>query len=333
MSDEIHAVCSAIHHARRILCVSHLGPDGDAVGCLLGMGLILRQLHKQPILALPDAVPDEYLFLPGIDAVVGPNQVPIDLDLIICLDASSPDRMGQVYRPAHHVVPLVVVDHHVTNTRFGRVNWVAPDYAATCQMLVHLADALDVPIDGFLAQALLTGLVTDTLGFRTSNTDVAVLDTASRLMRAGANLADIIARTLNRRRYNMVRLWAEVLPSTELADGVIWLTVTREQLRSTGIANGDLQLSSFLITTVEADISATFLEKDDEKGRPAVECSFRSKPGYDVSQIALELGGGGHPAASGCTLTGSLEEVSARVVPLLQAIRSAQSADQKDRPD
>src|SRR5690606_26013261 len=107
-------------------------------------------------------------------------------DLVICLDSSSPDRMGSAYNPAvHAAAPLLVIDHHITNTRFGDINWVAPETAATCQMVAYLADALEVPLDGELAPCLLTGLVTDTLCFRTSNTDAEVLETAMRLMRGG----------------------------------------------------------------------------------------------------------------------------------------------------
>ena len=112
-------------------------------------------------------------------------------DLIVCLDASSPDRMGSAYNPdVHESATLVVIDHHITNTLFGDINWVEPGCASTCQMLVYLADALEVPLDGELAECLLTGMVTDTLGFRTSNTTPDVLGAAMRLMQGGADLAD-----------------------------------------------------------------------------------------------------------------------------------------------
>jgi len=133
----------AIGTSNDILCVSHINPDGDAYGSLLGMGWILRQLGKRPVLAMHDPTPKDFQQLPGAQQIINPKAVGDAYDLIICLDASSLDRIGAVYREkVHHGIPLAVIDHHVTNTYFGTINWVRADCAATCQMLVELADAL-----------------------------------------------------------------------------------------------------------------------------------------------------------------------------------------------
>lgn len=318
------ALISALRKAKKILCVSHVSPDGDAVGSLLGMGWILRHLNKTPVLTLPDPASEEFSFLPGISEIVGPEKVEDDYDLIVCLDASSPDRMGAVYRPDQHgTIPLMVIDHHVTNTFFGDFNWVEPGCAATCQMLVYLADALAVPLQGEVAVSLLTGLVTDTLCFRTSNTDARVLQAAMRLVDGGGNLAQIAEQTLRRRPYSVLKLWGLVLPQMQLEEGVIWTTVSQAQLAAAGIVNKETGgLANQLITAKEADISATFIEVTNEVGQPAVECSFRAKPGFDVSEVAFALGGGGHPPAAGCTVAGSLDEVPVLVVEKLQMARA-----------
>ncbi len=206
-------VVAAIGSGDRFLCISHVGPDGDAVGSLLAMGEILHRLEKGATLALQDPVPEGLRFLPGANEIVGAADVADHYDRILVLDASSADRMGSVFRAdTHDTIPMVVIDHHITNTYFGDINWVEPGCAATCQMLVYLADALSVPIDGALAEALLTGLVTDTLCFRTSNTTPAVLAAATRLMEGGAKLATITAQTLNSKPYRSLKLWGEVLP-------------------------------------------------------------------------------------------------------------------------
>lgn len=318
------AVIRTIQLHQNILCVSHVNPDGDAYGSLLGMGWLLRHLGKQPVLAMHDPTPKEFQHLPGSNEIIGPKAVAPVYDLIICLDASSSDRMGSVYQnKAHEAVPLMVIDHHVTNTQFGDTNWVRPDCAATCQMLVYLAQAFAVPLSGPLAECLLTGIVTDTLCFRTSNTTAEVLEAAMHLIRGGANLATITQRTLNQRSLSVLKLWGMVLSHIHSAEGVVWVTISREQLKQAGKLSNDGQLSSTLITATEADISATFTEKMDEKGGSTVECSFRAKPGFNVGTVAFELGGGGHPAASGCTLPGTLEEVTAKVLPALQVARQA----------
>jgi phosphoesterase RecJ-like protein len=328
-------VTNAIQGARHILCISHVKPDGDAVGSLLGAGWLLRRLGKTPTLALQDGVPDEHRVLPGADMILSADLpayatevVNRTFDLVICLDASSPDRMGTAYNPAlHSAVPLLVIDHHVTNTRFGDLNWVAPDCAATCQMVAYLADALAVALAGELAECLLTGLVTDTLCFRTSNTDAEVLETAMRLMRGGANLAAITQQTVNRRPFSLIKLWSLILPTIHLEAGVIWATADQTLFDLAGHPMTDISLSSFLVTADEADMSAVLVEKTDEtSSAPAVECSFRAKPGFDVAQLAFAFGGGGHPPASGCTLPGTLAEIEALVIPALQAARRTQAA-------
>lgn len=325
---------TALLQSHAILGVSHVNPDGDAVGSLLGLGWLLRSLGKQPTLALQDPPPAEHRVLPGVHAIITAQSAEYaaqvrdrTFDLIVCVDASSPDRMGTAYHPAvHAAAPLAVIDHHVTNTLFGAINWVAPECAATSQMLVYLADALDVPLTGALAECLLTGIVTDTLGFRTSNTTPEVLEAAMRLMRGGADLAAITGRTLNRRPFSLIKLWGKVLPTVRLDEGVIWAAISKDDFASTGYDHNDIGLSSYLVTADEADLSVVFTEVINSNGAPAVECSFRSKPGFDVSRIAFALGGGGHPAASGCTVPGMLAEVEARVVALLQQSRRDQLA-------
>ena len=317
-----------LQNSQDILCISHVGPDGDAVGSLLGIGYILDYLGKNPTLSLQDKLTDSIVETVGADKIVGPDQVADSYDLIVVLDASSPDRMGSVFRESvHKDIPLVVIDHHVTNTYFGAINWVAPDCAATCQMLVYLADALHVPLEGPLAEVLLTGLTTDTLGFRTSNTDDRVLEAAMRLTRGGGSLPDITARTLNRRPFSVLQLWGKALQNVQLEDGVIWATVTHDQWADVGRPEGDIRLSSTLITAAEADMSAAFTEIIGGDDQPYVGCSFRAKPTFDVSKVALELDGGGHPAASGCTVPGELTETVQRIVGLLKQARQAQLSD------
>lgn len=321
----------ALHTAAKILCVSHVNADGDAYGSVLGMTHILTRIGKQVTAAMPDPVIPDFSFLPGADAIIKPDAVADDYDLIVCLDMSSADRMGAVFDPVRHdAIPLVVIDHHITNTNFGQVNWVEAGCAATSQMLVSLAGALGVELDQPIAQCLLTGIVTDTLCFRTSNTTPEVLEAAMHLQRSGANLADTVRRTLNRAPFSTLPLWAAVLADARLQEGVVWVTVSQAQLRAAGHADDDSRLNSILASINEADTSAIFTEKITEQGERTVECSFRAKPGFAVGDLALRLGGGGHAPASGCTLAGALDEVVACVVPMMIEERRRQ-ADAEQR--
>ena len=321
-----------IHQSQRVLCISHVSPDGDAYGSLLGMVWLLRHLGKQATPAMHDSLVTEFRDLPGAREILPPRRVDGAYDLVISLDASSADRMGDVYKPKKHgEIPLAVIDHHATNTRFGAVNWVAPECAATAQMVAYLADVLDVPLTGNIAECLLTGIVTDTLCFRTSNTTPAVLEVAMRLQAGGANLPDIVQRTLARLPFAAIQLWSLVMPDAQLEDGVVWATVRRNQLQQVGLKDNDSRLNTIMSTIIEADISAVFTEKIGISGQPAVECSFRAKPGFSVSELAFALGGGGHPPASGCTIEGPLDETIERVVHLLQDARRTQAAHKGDR--
>jgi len=231
------------------------------------------------------------------------------------LDASDGARLGSPFRPADFgAAPIVIIDHHITNLRFGTLNYVNPAAVATSQIVVDLADALGAPISREAATCLLTGLVTDTLGFRTSNVTPQVMAVAMRLMEAGANLAETTERTLNHKPLNTLRLWGQALANVQINGRVVWATITR-QMRDQVDAplNGDGGLVSQLIKAPEAVIAAVFSETAEGK----IEISFRAKSGYDVSQIALSLGGGGHPQASGCTVAGPLTDAEARVLPML----------------
>lgn len=322
---------SLLESSRNILCVSHKSPDGDAVGSLLGLGAILRTMGKEPTLALQDGATPEFQFLPGVEQIIGPAEVAHNYDLIVSLDTSSIDRMGTVYRPdIHNHIPLAVIDHHVTNTLFGTENWVDSSCAATCQMLVRLADALNVTLTEDIAVSLLTGLVTDTLCFRTANTHADVLQTTLRLISAGADLAHIVRNTLDSREFGLVKLWGAGLASVQMENGIIWATLDAESRKRSGVEPHQSDgLANFLVTVQEADISATFAQRFAKNGQEMIECSFRAKPGFNVSQVAFAFGGGGHPPAAGCTVAGALQDVTARVVEALHELRRQSAIDMR----
>ncbi|MCX6029815.1 MAG: bifunctional oligoribonuclease/PAP phosphatase NrnA [Chloroflexi bacterium] len=335
-------VADILCDARRVLAISHVAPDGDAVGSLLGLGWVLRGMRPdtaarapmpasggvgaasagwgetcQVCLALADPVPTQFRFLPGAaDIVAEPPAGP--WDAVVALDASDPLRLGKSFRPeTYGKTPVIVLDHHVTNLYFGALNYVDIAAAATSQIVVGLADALGAPIGCEAAICLLTGLVMDTLSFRTSNVNTKVMSTAVRLMEAGANLAEITERAMNHKPLNTMRLWGLALADLRLLRGqVIWTHITQTMRRQVAAPdNGDSGLVGYLINAPEAKISAVFSETSD--GR--VEIGFRARPGYDVSGVALSLGGGGHPQAAGCTVPGPLITAEARVLPMLLA--------------
>ena len=304
----------ALSSARRPLLIAHISPDGDAIGSLTALGYLLYRMGKDPILACQDKAPATFNFLPFYDRIVQ-NVDSERPDLVISLDSSDPTRMGGIYEEERFGdLPLIVIDHHVTNVYFGDINWVDPQCVATDQMIYYLTKALNEPLDETLATALLTGIVTDTRGFRTYNVTPAVMHVTGELIDAGAPLAMITERTLDTRSMALITLWGRALDTVELADGVISAMNTLAMRKDLGGIIRAEGLVSFILSAQEAKIAAVFTEMPDGK----VECSFRARRGYDVSQIALNLGGGGHPPAAGCTVEGEIHAVRRMVVEVLK---------------
>lgn len=307
----------AILAARTILIVAHVAPDGDAIGSLLGLALPLRGLGKRVTAAVDDGVPPDLRFIPGSDTVL-PKLDSGQFDLLITVDSSDLERIGQVgaYGMARSR-RCVNLDHHPTNTRFGDIHLVAPEAVAAVQIVYDLLSRMNIELAPDVALALLTGLVTDTQGFRISATNSRTLAIAQDLMQRGAPLADIMAKTLNSRSFAEVALWRRVLPSVNLEAGLIFATIRQSDIRGAGMRKmSDGGLVSYLVNVKQAKVSVVFKELPER----LVEVAFRAKPGYDVASLALGLGGGGHTLASGCTLAGSLDEARERVLPLARQV-------------
>lgn len=302
-----------LSEARRPLLVTHVAPDGDAIGSLLSMGWVLLAQGKSPTLACQDAFPRRFAFLPGFEKVVQ-DPPPGPYDLLVTFDCSDLDRIGRIGQSIGRGLPLLNIDHHVTNTRFGTVDLVAEDAVSTTHILYHLIRHLPHPIDKRIATCLLTGLVTDTRGFRTANVTPEVFHIAVELMEIGAPLATITRNSLDRRPLAALRLWGAGLTRLQSADGVVWTTLPVSVQQTIGHDGyGDAGLANLLISAEEARVAVVFTEQPDG----AVEVGFRAIPGFDVSHIALQLGGGGHALAAGCRIPGPLEAAQRRVLTLL----------------
>lgn len=305
--------------AQRIVVLTHVGPDGDAIGSMLGLVHALQKQGKTVLAAVDEGVPGELAFLPGSD-MVQPSLNGVDADLIIAVDCGDKERMGHVGQAVLQTgAPLINLDHHRTNTLFGQANLVDLATVAAAEGVLDWIDRLGIPLDQTIAFCLLTGLVTDTLCFRTDNVTSATLGKAQHLMAHGAPLAEIVQRTVNRRSYAGLRLWANVLPTVRLEDHVIWATITQDTFRAADYpGHDDDGLVSMLAQTEGAHISAVFKEKPDG----AIELGFRAVPGFDTADVAVSLGGGGHNLASGATVREPLETLVPRVIALLkEAIR------------
>ena len=295
-----------LHKSQRPLIVSHIRPDGDAIGSLIGLGLLLQKAGKTPCLVLEDGLPAKYRFLNGSKLI---TKKPADSnDLTIVLDCSDIRRIGDWFsnEPVH-----INIDHHITNEKFGEINFVLPDYPATSAILAKFLPNWGFSLDQDSSSALLMGILTDTIGFRTANVTPETLRQAAQLMESGAVLSDIYNQALVAQSFPASLIWGSALSRLIRENGLVWTTITLEDRKKAGYAGrDDADLTNVLSAIEGSDVSIVFNEQNSGK----VKVSWRSNAPYDVTQIAKQFGGGGHPQASGAEFEGTLEEVEMKVL-------------------
>ncbi len=294
--------------AQNVLVIAHVHPDGDAIGSLLGLGLALRHAGKNVQLVSEDGIPGPHRQLPGSELVRQNFQGPVDLSIVV--DCSDRERAGKSLNGITE--PDWNIDHHITNLNFAKLNFVDPGAVATAEVIADLLPGLGLEMTHEIATALLTGLITDTIGFQTSNMTSKALRLAADLMDMGVNLPVLYRRSLVQRSYETVRLWGAGLSQIERDQGLVWATLTladRQVIGYTG--RDDADLIQVLFSIEDAHIAIIFVEQPNQR----VKVSWRAHPGYDISKIALQFGGGGHPSAAGAEVAGTLAEAYAAVIP------------------
>lgn len=292
--------------------ITHVDPDGDAIGSLTAVGQALKQLGLRVTLACDDRVPVRFRYLTMTSNVQRTINSRADYDLLIAVDCGDELRMGNVYADLPNPKPFIInIDHHVTNTRFGDVDVVQPIATSTTEILYGLFLELGIEITPDIAMSLLTGLVTDTLGFRTIGVTANTLRTAADLVDAGADLGFVSMHAQNMRAFSTMKLWRSGMNKMHIDDGLIWTAISSQERQEAGYrSSSSVGLTNLLADVEEAVMAAVLMESEDG----AVKVSLRCQPPYDVSEVAVKLGGGGHPLAAGCTLPGPLAEAEATIV-------------------
>jgi phosphoesterase RecJ-like protein len=305
-----------VQDARRIAIASHISPDSDAIGSMAGLGIALTGINKQVALLCADPVPENLMFLPASDWIADSLPSGFEADLLIALDASDEQRLGEGLQTLlNGDIPVINVDHHVTNEYYGTVNMVYGDCPATAEVLLRLLDALSISLTPDIATCLMAGLVGDTRGFGIEAVGPDTFLAAARLQAVGVDLPYIVNRVLYWRTVDILRLWGVGLADLHFDEGILWTVLRADRIRELDLLNvGKPELSSLLITAQEANVAVVFTEKQDGK----VDISFRAKPGFDVSQVAADLGGGGHRLAAGCLVDRPLDETVKVAVGLIQ---------------
>lgn len=313
LNRDFKEIRSRIQSAHRILITSHVRPDGDAVGSTLAFGLALQEAGKDVQMVLADGVPRALRHLKNSEKIQKkPSGV---FDLIVVVDCSGLDRVGTALD--EYPKPDLNIDHHITNLNFAHINLVESTTPSTAEMLARYLPQWGLEISQIVAEALLTGIITDTLGFRTSNVQPQTLRTAAALMELDVDMPKLYTKALHERSFEAVRYWGAGLNHIEMENQIIWTTLSnadREASKYPG--KDDADLVSLLASVDGAVVAVIFIEQPNGM----IKVSWRARPGYDTSKIAAQFDGGGHKAASGATIEGALDDVKKQVITATQML-------------
>lgn len=295
------------------LLLTHVQPDGDAYGSTLGLAHLLDALGKRYTIVNEDRVLEKFNFLPMSDRFQLDAEISRTFANVIVLDCGDIHRLGESGALLTDDAAILNIDHHKTNDFFGQANLIDLDAAATSQIIYNLARYMRIEIGKDMAVCLYTGILTDTGGFRYSNTTVEVHQIAAELLAVGVNSFEISDRVLESLTWSQVQLIREALGTLRRDESgqIAWMVVQRQLLYRLGASDEEVEgLVSYARNVQGVEVGLLFREKEDG----SIKVSLRSKYRVDVGEIALSFGGGGHARAAGCTLSGPMEQVQQQVV-------------------
>jgi len=327
-----NGVVERLRSARRVLAICHENPEADALGSALAISLLVEAGGGVATPVCADPVPAMYSFLPGMDRFRREPDSSVDYDLLVVGDCGELERIGPVldsHRDLFGRVPILDIDHHISNPRFGALDWVDATSSATCEMVTLLAWRLGVPltaVDGMLAAALAGGVVMDTGNFQHPNVTPRTLVVTAALREAGAPLSEIARRLYRSKPNTQLCLFGRVLARMEsdLDGGLVWSTLELADLIASGADSSESEGLVDLLSQSETSEAAILFKQVDGDGSTRV--SIRTRDGgVDATVLAGTFGGGGHARASGATVPLPLEDarrvVLARAATLVAAVR------------
>jgi phosphoesterase RecJ-like protein len=319
--DLLPKAVHTIQEAQKILVVSHINPDGDTLGCLLTLGIVLERLGKTTTLLSADGVPPTLMFLPQVEAVQTTTEER-GFDLAIVVDAGELNRVGKSREAVESAATVMDIDHHVTPGAFGEIRLLDAKAAATGEILFDLLHALSVEITPDIAQCLLCALLTDTGSFRYLNVTPRTLQIASVLVEKGGVPNEIAEAVFENKPFAAQKLLGRALDSLARTDDgrIAWAHITQEDFVSFDATDADTEGIVNAVRSVRGTQVAFFL-REMPSGKLRV--SLRAQPPYDVASVALQFGGGGHHLAAGCTLEGPIADAEARLVSATQVMMTA----------
>lgn len=313
----VDAILKVIREGERFLVCSHSRPDGDAVGSVLAMGMLLEQMGKRADLVTADRLPAAYRSLPGAGAIRSAMRVHGPYDAAILLECDGLERTR-----LRGLEPFLIVniDHHASGRSWGHLNWIERHAASVGELVYRLVRAAGAKLTREMATCLYTTLLTDTGGFCYGTVDAGTFALARELVEAGANPIRIAREIYFSAPVSRLKLLGAALNNLTFEGRLAWLWVTDEDVVRTAAAEEDCEgVANYALAIADVEVAAFFRELPE--GR--VRVSLRSKGGVNVAAIAERMGGGGHENASGCTVDGPIERAREEILAELRLGLSA----------
>lgn len=302
----ISKVVDEIRRHKRFLVSAHIDPEGDAVGSQLAIASLLRRIGKKVVIIAEDPLPASCMFLPRISSITlykdlkgkGAGK----FDCVVILDCPTLERIGRVKELIAEDTTVINIDHHISNAMFGDVNWVDPKAAAVGEMIFELSKKLKLELTKDEAETIYSAILIDTGSFRYSNTTAKTHMIAAELIGKGLDMNAIYEHLFELRSFQSTYLLGLVLSDIKKSrDGkIVWVWLTKQMLKESGASFDETENFIGLPRSVRGCKAALFFKETEKKG--IFKVSFRGKKEVDVNKIASKFGGGGHTAASGCTL-------------------------------
>jgi len=313
-------ILEKIEKSDKILISCHRNPDPDSIGSALALRKVLKDMGKKVEVVCSTNLDGSVSYLKGFDDIKKIDQDDFsysNFDIFLVLDSSDWDQIigGGKNKPK---IPIIVIDHHVTNTNFGEINLVDIDASSVGEVLYKVFEDWGKEVDKEIAIDLLTSIIGDTGAFRYSAATNETLKIAEKLMKKGANKDKIIFNIYQNYELKLFKFFGEVIKEIKMDEdfGFVWSAIPYEVFEKSGKPKQAKEIASSSFMQSVKGTRFGFLILEREKGNSSI--SFRSRGKFDVSKIALELGGGGHKEAAGCSVSGSFDEVEEKVLEVVR---------------
>ena len=304
-------ILKEIKNAQTIAILTHESPDGDAIGSSLALKLMIEELEKEAEVIIPE-FPRTFQFLPGAEQVKIDTETK-NYDLVISVDCATLKRLAK-NEYFENAKKTIVIDHHGSNNMYGDLNYVNPASPACCEILVSMAEYFQIHMTKEIGTCIMTGMITDTGGFRYMGITPETFEYTADLLRIGVDIPDVYKRIMGTKTKANFELTKKVISRLEmLEDGkVAFSYINAQDEKEVNAEPGDHEGLVNIGKDIEGVLVSIFIRQKEEEN--AYKVSLRSEDGINVSDICLLFGGGGHSRAAGALIQGNVEEVKEKLM-------------------